>query len=213
MTRSALGSSSAMCTLEPELAACDVPTRSMGAPRPAMTAPRSVYQRPRSDSELVASLHDRSGLTWEQLARAIGVSRRSLHMQAAGSTVTYAHRRVMERFDLLVTSIGMTPAETWVKLLEQRPGGGSLLDDFRRDCFVTWHLVVMGGFRFPMMLWRGAGPSWRRSLQKRGRTARRESSSSASGASGLRMRTTGRILSSTGLRRPFDGAGGDAGGG
>ena len=133
MTRSAFGSSSAMCTLEPELTARNTPTRSMGALRPAMTAPRPVYQRPKSDSELVTSLHDRSGLTWEQLARAIGVSRRSLHMWAAGSTVTYAHRRIMERFELLITSIGMTPVETRVKLLEQRPGRGSLLDDFRRD--------------------------------------------------------------------------------
>lgn len=134
LTAVALGSSSAMCTMDAAPTVCDVPLYAPTASRlPEKAAVSSAsYSRPKSDSDLVTSLHDRSGLTWEQLAKAIGVSRRSLHMWAAGSTVTYAHRRVMERFDRLVSEIGMTPEETRIKLLEQRTEGESLLDEFRR---------------------------------------------------------------------------------
>ena len=131
----ALGSSSAMCVVDPVPTICDVPVHVFESSCSTDVAlPLSaVNQRPKSDSELVISLHDRSGLTWEQLAKTIGVSRRSLHMWAAGSTVTRAHRVAMERLDRLIARINMAPNETRAKLLEQRLEGGSLLDQFRRE--------------------------------------------------------------------------------
>ena len=126
------GSSSGMCLLDPMP---DIRIVSSLALREGQSKPQvlqSASPRPiQNSADLVTSLHDRSGLTWEQLAKALGVSRRSLHMWAAGSKVTHAHRRVMERFEQLVDEIGLDPERTKLRLLEQRPGRGSLFDEFR----------------------------------------------------------------------------------
>lgn len=89
-------------------------------------------ERRKTDAELVRSLRERSGLTWEILAKTLGVSRRSLHMWAAGATVTPAHRSVMNRFEELLDSFGpLSPAETKAKLFESPAVGKAPIDQFR----------------------------------------------------------------------------------
>ena len=86
----------------------------------------------KSDAELVRSLRERSGLTWELLARVLGVSRRSLHMWAAGATVNAAHRAVMERFERLLDGHGTSsPADTRAWLFEREASGRAPIDSFR----------------------------------------------------------------------------------
>jgi transcriptional regulator with XRE-family HTH domain len=49
-------------------------------------------------SDSVRSIYERSGLTWEQLARLFGVSRRAVHSWASGSRVSARHLEAI--FDL-----------------------------------------------------------------------------------------------------------------
>lgn len=89
-------------------------------------------ERRKTDAELVRSLRERSGLTWEILAKTLGVSRRSLHMWAAGATVTPAHRSTMDRFEELLDSFGpLSPAEIKAKLFERPAVGKAPIDQFR----------------------------------------------------------------------------------
>lgn len=86
----------------------------------------------KTDADLVISLHNRSGLTWEQLAKAIGVSRRSLHMWAQGAAATPAHRAVMERFARLIDGFGeLLPEEIKTRLFEPDSDGIAPIDRFR----------------------------------------------------------------------------------
>lgn len=102
------------------------------APRPGGAGGADRARR-KTDAELVSSLRERSGLTWETLAKALGVSRRSLHMWAAGSTVTPAHRAVMDRFERLLDDFGpLPPAEVRSRLFD-RSAGTAPIDRFRME--------------------------------------------------------------------------------
>lgn len=86
----------------------------------------------KTDAELVKDLHDRSGLTWDLLAKTLGVSRRALHLWAGGATVTFSHRAVMERFERLLDSFGNIPAtEIRARLFDRAAGGQAPIDRFR----------------------------------------------------------------------------------
>jgi len=50
-----------------------------------------------STGETVLEIRRRSGLTWEQLGRLFGVSRRSVHHWASGKAVTPEHERMIRR--------------------------------------------------------------------------------------------------------------------
>lgn len=106
---------------------------SLGEPKAPGEPSEKVAPVPRkSDAELIRSLRERSGLTWELLARALGVSRRSLHMWAAGATVTAAHRAVMERFERLLDGHGpSSPADTRAWLFDRGANGEAPIDSFR----------------------------------------------------------------------------------
>jgi transcriptional regulator with XRE-family HTH domain len=60
------------------------------------TAGPSVVEIDDTDTR-IAELRRRSGLTWEQLSRLFGVSRRSLHFWASGKTMTPANEEHLER--------------------------------------------------------------------------------------------------------------------
>ena len=51
----------------------------------------SERRGPQSQAEAVKSLRERSGLTWDELARLFGVSRRSVHNWATGGRMTSKH--------------------------------------------------------------------------------------------------------------------------
>ncbi|WP_141718021.1 hypothetical protein [Nocardia altamirensis] len=77
-------------------------------------------------------LHDSSGLTWEQLGRVFGVSRRAVHMWANGSRMNASNVEALHEFIAAIHRLGaMTPDATRNALLSTRSGGTSLLDEFR----------------------------------------------------------------------------------
>ena len=58
---------------------------------PQLSPTTSQELTPTTSREMVQWLHRESGLTWEQLARTLGVSRRSVHAWAAGQRVNGAN--------------------------------------------------------------------------------------------------------------------------
>ncbi|WUH97781.1 hypothetical protein OHR68_30330 [Spirillospora sp. NBC_00431] len=83
-------------------------------------------------SAAVTGLHDESGLTWNQLSKLFGVSRRALHHWAAGGRMNAAHA---ERLAALVTAVrqvgGETPGERRARLLAPQENGRSMYDIMR----------------------------------------------------------------------------------
>jgi transcriptional regulator with XRE-family HTH domain len=80
---------------------------------------------------MVRNLQLRSGLTWNELARALGVSRRAVHHWAAGSRLSERNAQRVEEFARLVTRFqGATPDLTRGGLLAPGPDGRSALTAF-----------------------------------------------------------------------------------
>jgi transcriptional regulator with XRE-family HTH domain len=80
----------------------------------------------------VQNLRHRSGLTWQELADTLGVSRRAVHHWATGGRVSGAHARLIEDLAQLVAdSAAPSPDVTRERLLAPRPSGRSLLAEFR----------------------------------------------------------------------------------
>jgi len=76
---------------------------SIAYPCPITAVPRPTAEpEPSSPCEMVAWLHRESGLTWDQLARTLGVSRRSVHAWAAGQRVSGTN---LERLSHVYTTI------------------------------------------------------------------------------------------------------------
>jgi len=87
---------------------------------------------PRSESDEVRWLHEQSGLTWEQLGRLFGVSRRTVHLWANGSGMNATNREALYELVALVRSVqGETPGERRRSLLSPDSSGRSQLDTFR----------------------------------------------------------------------------------
>jgi transcriptional regulator with XRE-family HTH domain len=70
-----------------------------------------------STANAVALLRDRSGLSWEQLARLFGVSRRSLHKWAAGGTLNSRNAERLAELSAVVGAVPGGPAEVRAFLL------------------------------------------------------------------------------------------------
>jgi len=64
---------------------------------------------PSSPQEMVRWLHEESGLTWDQLGRTLGVSRRSVHAWAAGQRVS---GRNLERLSYVYSTINAIAASS-----------------------------------------------------------------------------------------------------
>lgn len=98
-----------------------------GTPSPANR------QQPTSEAELIRWLHDETGLTWDQVARAFDVSRRTAHLWANGSKVSASNAEAIHAFAALVReAIGPSPVETRAALLAVGADGLSPIDRFRR---------------------------------------------------------------------------------
>ncbi len=86
----------------------------------------------RSERDGVRWLHDESGLTWDQLGRLFGVSRRTVHLWASGSGMNAVNAETLYDLIRLVSSAeGASPRERRVALLRPGPDGRSALDQFR----------------------------------------------------------------------------------
>lgn len=101
----------------------------------SVTEPRqSVIQQARSTAEEVVRIHHVSGLTWEQLARLLGVSRRTVHSWASGGRVAAVNlERLATVTALLESRSTLTPDENRVWLLSPQGANASLFDELRRS--------------------------------------------------------------------------------
>jgi DNA-binding transcriptional regulator YiaG len=87
---------------------------------------------PGSTAKAVRKAHEDSGLTWEQLARTFGVSRRSLHLWANGGRMNAGNVEILMNFvDLVNHMNAATPSERRTALLAINKDGRSVLDSFR----------------------------------------------------------------------------------
>lgn len=85
-----------------------------------------------SDQQAVQWLHDQSGLTWDQLSRVFGVSRRAVHMWATGGRMNSSHAATLRELEAVVQGLpGTNSAERRAALLAPGPEGVSIIDRFR----------------------------------------------------------------------------------
>lgn len=85
-----------------------------------------------SDQEAISRLHEASGLTWDQLAKAFGVSRRTLHLWAAGARLNAANSERLHRVLSEVERLpGTTADERRTALLWNSADGVSIYDRWR----------------------------------------------------------------------------------
>lgn len=99
----------------------------------AVTVPAVPTTRDsRSDTEVTQWLKSSSGLTWDQLARVFGVSRRTVHLWANGGRINAANAEALREFAAIVAQHKGTAADvTRAALLEVGADGRSLIDRFR----------------------------------------------------------------------------------
>jgi DNA-binding transcriptional regulator YiaG len=115
------------------------------APTREMLSHNVMSAESRSDREEITWIKERSGLTWDQLGRVFGVSRRAVHMWANGGRLNESNARRLRAFSATIRSVesethGSTPDAVRGRLLEVGPDGLSIIDRLRRE--------------------RSGGPSW-----------------------------------------------------
>lgn len=82
----------------------------------------------------VKHLYEASGLTWEQLARLFGVSRRAVHNWANGGRMTARHIEVLSGLLHRVTGLAAsTPTERRDLLLAPSSSGQTLFEELREE--------------------------------------------------------------------------------
>jgi hypothetical protein len=110
-------------------------------PEPSATATATAIRR----------LHEVSGLTWDELARAFGVSRRTVHAWANGSKLNQTHSERLSAVARLIDSVATdSPPRTRAALHAPTSAGESpyqrLIRSFaqpgnRREGFAPWELL------------------------------------------------------------------------
>lgn len=88
----------------------------------------------KTSAVLVGRLRNTSGLTWDQLARLFGVSRRALHLWASGGRMNAAnYERLAHLLQAVDALPGFTPAQRRAALLAPGARGMSLFDQLRAE--------------------------------------------------------------------------------
>lgn len=107
-------------------------------PRPAarLVAPAAhIVDAPRTEQDEVAWLKDHSGLTWDQLGKAFGVSRRAVHMWANGGRLNEHNATQVHEFAGLVRALeaqgATSPEVIRSRLLAVDETGSSLIGQWR----------------------------------------------------------------------------------
>ncbi|MGN8027168.1 hypothetical protein [Microbacterium sp. 22242] len=86
-----------------------------------------------STASIVKRVRERSGLTWDQFARAFNVSRRAAHHWASGGKLSASNSTLLAEFNQLVTAIDSTdPDEVRNRLINADGSGESPLEAFRK---------------------------------------------------------------------------------
>lgn len=82
-------------------------------------------------AKAINKAHEDSGLTWEQLARVFGVSRRAVHMWANGARMNATNAELLMRLIGFLDQIEGGPHQRRATLLAIGADGKSALDRFR----------------------------------------------------------------------------------
>lgn len=86
-----------------------------------------------ASAQQVRWLHEQSGLTWDQLGRAFGVSRRAVHMWANGGRMNATNAELLAQLVTIVGALPDTePQARRTALLASDSEGRNLLDAFRQ---------------------------------------------------------------------------------
>ncbi|GAB3439006.1 hypothetical protein GCM10027517_11920 [Phycicoccus ginsengisoli] len=86
-----------------------------------------------TDQDEIRWAKEHSGLTWDQLGKVMGVSRRAVHLWANGGRMNEANATLLREFTAAVRAAGGdSPERTRAALLRVEAGGVSVLDGFRR---------------------------------------------------------------------------------
>jgi hypothetical protein len=97
-------------------------------PASAWTIPARRVAAP-STAALVQELHSKSGLTWDQLGRIFGVSRRAVHLWAAGGQINAKHLELLFNASATVSALkAESPAESKLMLFESKNNVTSIFD-------------------------------------------------------------------------------------
>ncbi len=104
---------------------------------------------PRSVAPILQSLKANSGLTWDQLGKVFGVSRRAVHMWSNGGRLNESNARRLREFSAIVKEVqasiqGATPDDVRARLLDVGSDGVSVVDRLRRErsSGPTWGMPV-----------------------------------------------------------------------
>jgi len=85
-------------------------------------------------AESVQYLHDISGLTWDQVSKLLGVSRRAVHMWAAGGAMSSGHEVILRRITAIMEELQVaSPSERRAAILAPRQSGQSIYDRLRAE--------------------------------------------------------------------------------
>ena len=85
-------------------------------------------------AQAVQYLHDTSGLTWEQVSQLLGVSRRAVHMWAAGGAMSSGHEVILRRITAIIEQLqAASPSERRASILAPRQSGQSIYDRLRAE--------------------------------------------------------------------------------
>jgi DNA-binding transcriptional regulator YiaG len=109
------------------------------APKPEPVSARAVGNaESRTDSEEVTWIKRHSGLTWDQLGKIFGVSRRAVHMWVNGGRLNESNARRVRSFSAIIRDVESeipqpTPEMVRARLLQVESDGLSIIDRLRRE--------------------------------------------------------------------------------
>lgn len=87
-----------------------------------------------STAMAVRALYGISGLTWEQLAKLFSVSRRAVHLWAAGKPMNAGHEELLSNLLRIVSKLpGKSPSQRRSAILRPSAYGPSIYDQLRMD--------------------------------------------------------------------------------
>lgn len=109
------------------------PPNSLVIPPVIVPPPANAASDTLSMSALLASIHNESGLTWDQIARLFNVSRRSVHLWMAGGRMSAANEERLVALATQIASIDGDPDARRHHLLTSTDAGLSFFDTVRRE--------------------------------------------------------------------------------
>lgn len=107
-------------------------TRSSNNVAPPERLPRVVPPppsvRPRSPAHLLTEMHETSGLTWDQIARYFGVSRRAVHLWVSGGRMSASNEELLAHLVRAVEAVQHLPASDRRQALLRSDKGLNIVD-------------------------------------------------------------------------------------